>query len=132
MSIEHDFIIVYMFSKIALHLGSYQIQIVERDKEKIACCTRYGSYEFLMMPFGLTNAPTTFCTFMNNIFWKWLDDFAIIYIDDILVYNNSMEKHVEHLRKVFQRLKENKLYAKFEKCKLGVTEVDYFRHRITQ
>jgi hypothetical protein len=66
----------------------------------------YGLYEFLVMPFGFTNAPATFCTFMNDIFRKWLDDFVVVYIDDILVYNNSMEEHVEHLRKVFQRLKK--------------------------
>jgi hypothetical protein len=54
---------------------------------------------------------------MNDIFWEWLDNFVVVYIDDILVYNNSMEEHVEHLQKVFQRLKErcSKLYAKFEK-----------------
>jgi hypothetical protein len=84
------------------------------------------------MPFGLTNAPATFCTLMNDIFWEWFDDFMVVYIDDILVYNNSMEKHVEQFRKVFQRLKENKLYAKFEKCEFGVTEVDFLKHRITQ
>jgi len=75
----------------------YQIQIVEKDKENIVCRTRYGSYKFLLMPFGLTNAPTTFCTFMNDIIRELLDDFVVIYIDDILVYNNSMEEHVEHL-----------------------------------
>jgi hypothetical protein len=48
------------------------------------------------------------------------------------VYNNSIEEHVEHFRKVFQRLRENKLYAKFEKCKFGVAEVDFLGHRITQ
>jgi hypothetical protein len=57
------------------------------------------------MPFRLTNALATFCTFMNDIFRKWLDDFVVVYID-ILVYNNSMEEHVEHLQKVFQRLKK--------------------------
>jgi hypothetical protein len=93
---------------------------------------RYGSYKFLVMLFGLTNAPTTFYTFMNDIFRKWFDDFVVIYIDDILVYNNSMEEHVEHLRKVFQRLRENKLYAKFEKCEFGVTKVDFLGHTITQ
>jgi len=61
---------------------------------------------------------------MNNIFQEWLDDFVVIYIDDILVYNDFMEQHVEHLQKVFQRLKENKLYIKFEKCEFGVIEVD--------
>ncbi len=84
------------------------------------------------MPFGLTNAPATFCTLMNDIFREWLDDFVVVYIDDILVYNNSMEEHAEHLRKVFQGLRENKLYAKFEKCEFGVSEVDFLGHRITQ
>ncbi len=85
-----------------------------------------------MIPLGLTNAPATFCTLMNDIFREWLDDFVVVYIDNILVYSNSMEEHVEHLRKVFQRLRENKLYAKFEKCEFGVSEVDFLGHRITQ
>jgi hypothetical protein len=84
------------------------------------------------MPFGLTNAPATFCTLMNDIFREWLDDFIVVYINDILVYSGSLEEHEEHLRKVFQRLGENKLYAKLEKCEFGVTEVDFLGHRITQ
>ncbi len=61
----------------------------------------------------------------------------VVYIDDILVYNKrrkewvSMEENVEHLRKVFQKLRENKLYAKFEKCEFWVAEVDFLGHRIT-
>ncbi len=121
-----------VFSRIDLRSEYYQIRIAQRDEEKTACRTRYGSYEFLVMPFGLTNAPATFCTPMNDIFREWLDDFVVVYIDDILVYSNSMEKHVEHLRKVFQRLRENKLYAKFKKCEFGVSEVDFLGHRITQ
>jgi hypothetical protein len=69
---------------------------------------------------------------MNDIFWKWLDDFVVVYIDNILIYNGSLEEHAEHLRKVFQKLRENKLYAKLEKCEFGVTEVDFLGHRITQ
>jgi len=84
------------------------------------------------MPFGLTNAPATFYTLMNDIFREWLDDFMVVYIDNILVYSNSMEEHMEYLRKVFQRLRENKLYAKFEECKFGVAEVDFLGHKITQ
>ncbi len=121
-----------VFNKIDLRLGYYQIRIVEGDEEKTACRTRYGSYEFLVMPFGLTNAPVTFCTLMNDIFREWLDDFVVVYIDDILIYNSSLEEHAEHLRKVFQRLRENKLYAKLEKCEFGMTKVDFLGHRIIQ
>ncbi len=121
-----------MFSKIDLRSRYYQIQIAEGDEEKTTYRTRYGSYEFLVMPFGLTNAPTTFCTFMNDNFQEWLNDFVVIYIHDILIYSGSLEKHAEHLCKVFQKLRENKLYAKLEKCKFGVTKVDFLGHRITQ
>jgi hypothetical protein len=93
------------FSRIDLCSGYYQICITKGDEEKIICRTKYGSYEFLVMPFGLTNAPAMFCTLMNDIFREWLDDFVVIYIDDILVYNNSMEEQVEYFRKVFQRLR---------------------------
>ena len=60
--------------------------------------------EFLVMPFGLCNAPATFTMLMNNIFYEYLDDFVIIYIDDILVYSKTAKEHAEHLEKVFQKL----------------------------
>jgi len=75
--------------------------IIWIDEEKTTCRIRYGSYKFLVMPFGLTNAPATFCTFMNDIFWEWLDDFVVVYIDNILINSGSLEEHVENLRKVF-------------------------------
>ncbi len=56
----------------------------------------------------------------------------VVYIDNILIYNNHMEEHVEHLQKVFQRLRKNKLYVKFEQCKFEVTKVDFLGYRITQ
>jgi hypothetical protein len=121
-----------VFSRIDLCLGYYQIQIAKGDEEKTACRTRYGSYKFLEMPFELSNAPATFCTLMNDIFREWLDDFVVVYIGNILIYIGSLKEHAEHLRKVFQRLRENKLYAKLEKCEFGVTEVDFLGHRIIQ
>jgi hypothetical protein len=121
-----------VFSRIDLRSRYYQIRIAEGDEEKTAYCTKYGSYKFLVMPFGLTNAPATFCTLVNDIFREWLNDFVIVYIDNILIYSGSLEEHAEHLRKVFQRLRENKLYAKLEKCEFRVTKMDFLGHRITQ
>jgi hypothetical protein len=86
-----------MFGRIDLRLGYYQIRITKGDEEKIICRTRYGSYKFLVLHLRFTNALATFYTLMNDIFQEWLDDFVVIYINDILVYNNFMEEHVERL-----------------------------------
>lgn len=89
-----------------LRSGYYQVRIAEGDEPKTTCVTRYGSFEFLVMPFGLTNAPATFCTLMNKLFHPYLDQFVVVDLDDIVVYSQTMEDHVEHLRKVFQVLRE--------------------------
>ena len=78
--------------------------------------TKYVSYEFLIMLFGLTNAPATFCTLMNKVFEPFSNHFVVVYLDDIVVYSQIMDEHVEHLGQVFQALRSNKLYVKKEKC----------------
>ena len=60
--------------------------------------TRYGHYEFSMMPFGLMNAPATFMDLMNRVFYPYLDQFFIMFIDDILVYLKNAKEHAFHLR----------------------------------
>ena len=105
-----------MFSKIDLRSGYYQLKIRASDIPKTTFQTRYSHYEFLVMSFGLTNAPATFMELMNVVFRPYLDSFVIVFIDDILVYSKTEEDHVQHLRIVFQRLREEKLYAKFSNC----------------
>ena len=118
------------FTKLDLRSGYYQVRIAPGDEPKTACVTRYGSFEFLVMPFGLTNAPATFCTLMNKVFHPYLDKFVVVYIDDIVVYSKTLEEHVEHLRIVFQTLRENELYVKKEKCSFAKNEVDFLGHKI--
>ena len=119
------------FSKLDLRSGYYQVRIAEGDEPKTACVTRYGAFEFKVMPFGLTNAPATFCTLMNHIFHPYLDRFVVVYLDDIVVYSNTLEEHAEHLRTVFRVLQENKLYVKREKCSFAKPEVEFLGHKIT-
>jgi hypothetical protein len=68
------------------------------------------------MSFGLTNAPAYFMNLMNKVFMEYLDQFVVVFIDDILVYSQNEETHKDHLRLVLQKLRDNQLYAKFSKC----------------
>ena len=108
------------------------MKIKSEDIPKIAFKTRYGHYEFLVMPFGLTNTPTTFMDLMNMMFHEYLDRFVIVSIDDILIFSKSMEEHEEHLRFVFQILREKKLYAKFKKCEFWLDQVVFLGHVISE
>ena len=120
-----------LFSKIDLRSGYHQLKIRASDIPKTAFRTRYGHYEFLVMSFGLTNAPATFMEVMNGVFRPYLDSFVIVFIDDILVYSKTEEDHVRHLRIVLQRLREEKLYAKFSKCEFWLTSVTFLGHVVS-
>ena len=67
------------------------------------------------MPFGLTNAPTAFMDLMHRVFQPYLDQFVIVFVDDILIYSHSEREHEDHLRIVLQLLRDHRLYAKFSK-----------------
>ena len=119
------------FSKIDLRSGYHQVRVNPIDIPKTAFNCRYGSFEFLVLPFGLCNAPSTFMTLMNNIFQPYLDEFVIVYLDDIMIFSKTLHEHKQHVRKVLQLLREHKLYAKKEKCELFVTSVSFLGHRIS-
>jgi hypothetical protein len=103
-----------VFSLIDLWSAYHQVRIHPDDIEKTAFVTPTGHYEYLVVPFGLTNAPATFQTLMNNLFGHL--KFVSVYLDDILVFSKNTEEHREHLRIVFNILKENTLHAKVGKC----------------
>jgi hypothetical protein len=85
-------------------------------------------YEFVVVSFGLTNAPAYFMNLMNKVFMEELDSFVVVFIDDILIYSETTEEHEEHLRVVLERLRQQKLYAKFSKCEFWMEKVAFFGH----
>lgn len=121
-----------VFLKIDLRSGYHQLRIKACDVSKSAFRTRYGHYEFLVMPFGLTNAPAAFMDLMNRVLNPFLDQFVVVFIDDILIYSRSEQEHEEHLRAVLQTLREKKLYAKFSKCEFWLDSVLFLGHVISK
>ena len=120
-----------VFSTIDLRWAYHQVRIRPEDVPKTAFRTRYGHFEFRVLTFGFTNGPATFQTLMNDIFRDLLDKFVIVYLDDILIFSRSEEEHEKHLRTVFQRLYDHKLYAKLSKCTLVVPQVEYLGYIIS-
>jgi hypothetical protein len=84
-----------------------------------------------MMSFGLTNAPAYFMYLMNKIIREYLDKFVVVFIDDILVFSKTEEEHKKHLRLVLEKVRSNKLYAKFSKCEFWLTKVAFLGHVIS-
>ncbi|GJZ45461.1 putative reverse transcriptase domain-containing protein [Tanacetum coccineum] len=118
------------FSKIDLRSGYHQLRVHEDDIPKTAFRTRYGHFEFTVMPFGLTNAPAVFMDLMNRVCRPYLDNFVIVFIDDILIYSRTREEHEMHLGLVLELLKKEKLYAKFSKCEFWLQKVQFLGHVI--
>nr|GEY37215.1 hypothetical protein [Tanacetum cinerariifolium] len=84
--------------------------------------TRYRHFELTVMPFGLTNASAVFMDLMNRICRPYLDKFVIVFIDDILIYSKSKEKHEVHLKLILELLEKEKLFSKFSKCEFWLLE----------
>ena len=114
-----------VYFKIDLRIGYHQLRVRETDIPKAAFRTRYGHFEFTVMPFGLTNALAAFMDLMHRLFQPYLDQFVVVFVDDILIYSQSEWEHEYHLRIVLQLLRDHQLYAKFSKCEFWLTEVRF-------
>ena len=101
-----------------------QIQIRESDRYKIAFTKPFGHYEWNVMPFGLKNAPSEFQNIMNEIF-NLFSNHSIVYIDDVLIFSESIEQHWKHLRTFLQIVKLNALVVSASKIKLFQTHVRF-------
>lgn len=117
------------YSKLDLRSGYFQIPIREADKHKTAFITVHGLYEFNVLAQGLKNSPPTFQRIMANLLLP-CKKFALVYLDDILIYSSSFQQHLEHLNQVLAILNRHKFQLSPHKCELVKTSIDYLGHTI--
>ncbi|XDV25876.1 hypothetical protein PO909_029709 [Leuciscus waleckii] len=119
------------YTKLDLRSAYNLVRIRKGDEWKTAFSTCTGHYEYLVMPFGLSNSPAVFQSFINDVFRDMLHRHVIVYIDDILIYSDTLEDHVQHVRAVLQRLLQYQLYAKIEKCDFHQTSTSFLSYLIS-
>jgi hypothetical protein len=113
------------FSKFDVRDGYNRLRMAPGEEWKTVFRCRYGLFKYTVMPFGLCNAPGTFQHYMNDTFREFLDEFLVVYLDDLLVYLSTLKEHKEHVRRVLARLQEAGLFLKPSKCEFHMQEVEF-------
>lgn len=102
------------------------------DCPKTAIRTRFGSFEWIVLCFGLTNAPAAFTRLLSTILHDLNGECAVLFLDDVLIYSNSVQEHHQHLSCLFEKLRQIKLYVKRSKCHIGVPSVDFLGYNVSK
>jgi len=118
------------FTSLNLKEAYYWVQMKEGKEWKTAFWTRYRHYKYTVMLFELKNAPATFQRLINDTLREYLDDFAITYLDDILIYSDDLEMHHSHVHKVLEKLCERVLYVKKSKSKFEAKKIKFLDYVI--
>jgi ribosomal protein L31E len=120
-----------VFSKLDLTSGFHQVRMHEKDISKTAFTTPFGHFEWMVMPFGEKNAPATFVQLLNQlVLVDLVHDFIIVFVDDILIFSENEDAHIEHVQAVLTRLANHRMFINPDKCTWMVNEVDFLGYRL--
>ena len=103
-----------------------EIKVREDDQNKIVFITRYELFEYVVISFEFCNVFEIFQFFINEILLEYLDDFCIVYLNDIFIYSNNFEKYQEYVHKILDKLKKEHIYLNIKKCQFNIIKVKYF------
>jgi hypothetical protein len=116
------------FIKLDIRQTFHRIRITNVEFENlITFRTRLDVYKYRVLSFKLCNESITYQHYINNVFFDYLDEFVSIYINDILIYNNSKVEYTEHVKKILQRLRNAELQINIDKCEFFVHEIKYLK-----
>ena len=118
-----------VLSKMDLAKGYYQVGMEDEARDLTTFVSPWGKFKFNRMPFGLRNAPAIFQSLMESVL-RTCNEFASVYIDDVLIYSNTRDEHVTHVQAVLEALGEAGLTAKPSKCQWGRQHLEYLGHQV--
>lgn len=116
------------FTTLDLRPDFHRILVHPDDQYKTTFQTHHGHFEYMVMPYGLTGAPATFQAIMNHVLAPLLRKCVVVFIDDILIYSNTFQEHIQHVKAVFQLLEQHQFKVKLSKCSFAVQELHYLGH----
>ena len=121
-----------VFTKLDLENGYHLVYMAEEDEEQIAFCTRFGLYHWRVMPFGLCNAPAMLQSMMDNIFRDLLNNGVIVYLDEIMIHTQNVDKHVLLVREVLSRLNKANLIVNLKTSVFHLNKVEFLGYIISE
>ena len=113
------------FTKVDIRQAFHRIRMRPEDEELTTFRTGMGAFKYKVLPFGLINGPASFQSFINSVLGEYLGDFCTAYIDDILIYSDTLKEHEDHVKKVLRKLKDAGLQADLKKCEFHVTKTKF-------
>ncbi len=116
---------VKQFIKLNLKNVYHHLRIQREDEWKMTFCTHYDDFKYMIMSFDLINTSVIFQTYINKILTELLNDFYVVYLNDILIFFVENTNHVDHMKQILERLRKFKLYASLKKCEFFITKVNF-------
>ncbi len=116
---------VKQFTNLNLKNVYHRLRIQREDEWKMMFCTHYNHFKYMIMLFDLINMFIIFQTYINKILTELLNDFCVVYLNDILIFFVEKTDHVDHMKQILERLRKFKLYASLKKCKFFIIKVNF-------
>ncbi len=116
---------IKQFIKLNLKNVYHCLRIQYEDEWKMTFCTHYDHFKYMIMSFNLINASIIFQTYINKILTELLNDFCVVYLNDILIFFVKKIDHINHVKQIFEKLRKFKLYASLKKCEFFITKVNF-------